>query len=387
MAIDRRCRSVCWQCSRVAWRCRAARAAGHRRWPDRRSRFRAARRQPLRPPGMQRGRLPRLVSRQRRLSAEPVRPVAGDGLCRGSRRPSRSRFAGRQLAVGQAVGPREARRRHSTSREFLGIRPDPSLDRQRRSPHAGRGAVQALARSSLPASAAGGWPDRWLPRDGPALPTGDDEDVTALAEFRSRDETVAEIDPRARLSRPAGRATRRSSISYRGIFASAAADRSLRRQSNVATPTTGNLIDQELDAKLARLGPDDFAAGDGRGIPAAGNDRRAGHLAQRRTRCVQFLRVMPIRRSAPKKIDALLAHPRRAALWATRMCDITAATSTRWKCPKRCGPSGPRCGTTGSGGDSRPTRPTTKSSRGVLLATSRDEQASRTPGSTTKSPT
>jgi len=73
-----------------------------------------------------------------------------------------------------------------------------------------------------------------------------------------------------------------------------------------------------------------------------------------------------------RKIDALLAHPMHAALWATKFCDITGNKPRRHGGPAELGRSGPRCGTIGSANASLRIVPYDQIARGVLTATSRD---------------
>ena len=63
-----------------------------------------------------------------------------------------------------------------------------------------------------------------------------------------------------------------------------------------------------------------------------------------------------------RKIDELLAHPLHAALWATKLSDITGNDTDAMEAPNQMRAAAARCGTTGSAGACRTTCPTTRSS-------------------------
>jgi len=165
---------------------------------------------------------------------------------------------------------------------------------------------------------------------------GDKEDVTALAEFRSRDEAVAMIDSAGQaVARGAGAAT--IVVSYRGVFANVSLIVPFAASQAPEGPEpSGNLIDDELNAHLARLG---LAIS-----PPATDEEFLRRLA------LDVLGILPkqdeVRRfladndpqKRSRKIDALLAHPRRAALWATKMCDITACNVAAMEMPEAARP-------------------------------------------------
>jgi hypothetical protein len=201
---------------------------------------------------------------------------------------------------------------------------------------------------------------------------GDEEDVTRLAEFRSRDESVALIDASGQaIARGAGQAT--IVVAYRGAFAS----------TSLVVPYAagplpepqqrgGNWIDEELDANLTLLGLT-------KSPPAADEEflRRA---------TLDVLGILPapeeVRRfvadvdphKRTKAIDALLAHPRRDALWATKMCDITACNVAAMESPEEARPKRAKMWHDWFRRRFADNRPYDEIVRGVLLATSRDDQ-------------
>jgi hypothetical protein len=201
---------------------------------------------------------------------------------------------------------------------------------------------------------------------------GDEEDVTALAEFRSRDEAVATIDPAGQaVARGPGEAT--IVVSYRGVFANVSVIVPF-----AASPAPeglepgGNLIDDEVEAHLARLGL---------AISPPATDEE---FLRRST--LDVLGIVPspdeVRRfladenphKRTKKIDVLLAHPRRAALWATKMCDITACNVAAMETPEGARPKRAKMWHDWFRQRFADNTPYDEVAQGVLLATSRDEQ-------------
>lgn len=151
---------------------------------------------------------------------------------------------------------------------------------------------------------------------------GQRKDVTPFAEFRSRDDAVVDASATGSLvARAAGDSS--VVVSYRGTF--------LGVPVIVPYPSTGplpkttaasNWIDEEVNFRLAQLG---LAAspltGDAEFLRRVSLDVIGIIPTSEETR--SFLSDGdPNKRS--KKIDVLLSHPRRAACWATKMCDVTA---------------------------------------------------------------
>jgi hypothetical protein len=158
---------------------------------------------------------------------------------------------------------------------------------------------------------------------------GSREDVTAFSRFESRDDYVAAVseDGLVRAIRPGDASI---VVSYRDRVASfrALIPKSggplaafLKRFQPASHPAAVNFIDREVFAKLSALGiqPSDLASDDeflrrvhidtiGR-LPDP--DEARAFLAD------------PSRNKREAKIDALLAHPLHAALWATKLSDLT----------------------------------------------------------------
>jgi hypothetical protein len=158
---------------------------------------------------------------------------------------------------------------------------------------------------------------------------GSAADVAAFCEFRTKDESVAEVSDRGRIKavRPGDTAV---IVAYRGNVAAmrvyvpngepgASAPGGLRGLTPPAR--LGNVIDREIAGKLRRLGIEPSGLSSDEeflrrvtidtigSLPTPDNVR--AFLANRR----------PDKRS--RKIDELLSHPRHAALWANKFCDIT----------------------------------------------------------------
>ncbi|AMV17435.1 DUF1549 and DUF1553 domain-containing protein [Planctomyces sp. SH-PL14] len=150
---------------------------------------------------------------------------------------------------------------------------------------------------------------------------GETEEVTRFSEFRSRDETVATVDGRGTVN-VVGHGGTSVQATYGGRFA--------HRSVSVPWPTAqplpprakpANLIDVEIDRRLDELG---LAAS-----PPASDDeflRRAtidllGTLPAPADVRAFLADPSPLKRSAA--IDRLLADPRRAVVWASKMCDVT----------------------------------------------------------------
>jgi hypothetical protein len=161
---------------------------------------------------------------------------------------------------------------------------------------------------------------------------GSVEDVTHLSDFRTQDDGVATVTAPGlvKAGRPGDTALL---VSYRGNVGA------LR----VLVPSTlppgftypevpeHNFIDREVFAKLRKLNmvPSDLAS-DAEFLRRVTIDT-IGSLPSS-----EEVRVFLADRRADKrqrKIDALLAHPRHAALWATRLCDVTGNNTNAVKAP------------------------------------------------------
>lgn len=151
---------------------------------------------------------------------------------------------------------------------------------------------------------------------------GDRQDVTAFSEFRCRNDAIAVTDSTGHIAAKSSGDTS-VVISYCGSFLGVPIIVPYPKlESITASSITHNWIDDEVNARLASLNL----------IPSPPTDN--AEFLRRLTIDVigqpptptEVLRFLsdtdPNKRSI--RIDALLSHPRRAAYWATRMCDITA---------------------------------------------------------------
>jgi hypothetical protein len=149
---------------------------------------------------------------------------------------------------------------------------------------------------------------------------GEAADVTSFCEFRLKDDTVADVSP-AGVVRGLSPGDTAVVVAYRGQLATARVFVPARHGLPWPDPPAANWIDDEVFAKLRRLRilPSDLS-GDAEflrrvtvdttgGLPSP--DEVRGFLADSR----------PDKRE--RKVDELLAHPLHAALWATRLCDVT----------------------------------------------------------------
>jgi hypothetical protein len=155
-----------------------------------------------------------------------------------------------------------------------------------------------------------------------AFADGSVEDVSALCNFRTNDDAVAEVTAEGglRAERPGDTAV---VVSYRGHVRPVRVLVPAPRQAGFVYPDVpaANFIDREVLAKLRRLNmvPSELSTDaeflrrvtlDTIGSLPSPDEVRA-FLADGR----------PDKRA--RKIDELLAHPRHAALWATKFCDVT----------------------------------------------------------------
>jgi hypothetical protein len=151
---------------------------------------------------------------------------------------------------------------------------------------------------------------------------GTEEDITSLCDFRTNDDTVAEVTPLGQIrARQAGDTA--IVVSYRGTVLPVRVLVPLTLPAGISYPKVpeNNYIDHEVFAKLRRLRiiPSDLA-GDTEFLRRVTIDT-IGTLPTPDEVRAFLLDKSPTKRA--KKIDALLAHPMHAALWATRFSDIT----------------------------------------------------------------
>jgi hypothetical protein len=160
---------------------------------------------------------------------------------------------------------------------------------------------------------------------------GTQEDVSPFCEFRSRDDAVVSCTGSGLIGVQASGETA-IIAAYRGQFASLSV---LVPYANApelpAPPAAANFIDEEVHGKLAQLGL---------AISPTASDweflRRSSLDVLGTLPTPDQIREFQTNADPAKRdrwIDRLLAHPRRAALWATRLCDITACNVDTMESP------------------------------------------------------
>jgi hypothetical protein len=218
---------------------------------------------------------------------------------------------------------------------------------------------------------------------------GSAADVAAFCEFRVKDESVAEVSDRGRVTavRPGDTAV---IVAYRGIVAamrvfvprvfsprSMTGGRGLHDGAASAPPLIDRglntrSIDEAVAAKLRRLNiaPSGLSSDEEFlrrvTIDAIGSlptpDQVRAFLADRR----------PDKRS--RRIDELLTHPRHAALWASKFCDITGCNVDTMDGPTDVRPKLAQMWHDWFRVRLAANVPYDKIARGVLLATSRERE-------------
>jgi hypothetical protein len=148
-------------------------------------------------------------------------------------------------------------------------------------------------------------------------------DVTAFCDYRVKDDAVAEVTPlgRVRALRPGDAAV---VVAYRGQVASARVLVPAPSPPGFSYPEVSevNFIDREVFAKLRRL---NVAPSN-----VSGDEEFLRRVTLDAVACLpspQEVRAFLADRNPDKrahKIDELLRHPLHAALWATKLCDLTA---------------------------------------------------------------
>lgn len=161
------------------------------------------------------------------------------------------------------------------------------------------------------------------------------ERVTAFSEFQTSDETVAGVDPHGRVT-AIGPGSASIIVSYRGAFARASiiVPHPLAELDSRLPPA--NLIDAEIDRRLDQLRlVSSPLASDAEFL------RRATLDVLGTVPTPDVVREFVARRAPDKRvraIDRLLAHPRRAAVWASKMCDITGCNVDAMESPESLRP-------------------------------------------------
>jgi hypothetical protein len=166
---------------------------------------------------------------------------------------------------------------------------------------------------------------------------GSTEDVTAFCEFRTNDDSVAEISPGGlvRGLQPGDAAV---VVSYRGNVRPVRVLVPAESPAGFVYPDTPevNFIDREVFAKLRRLNmaPSDLCS-DSAFLRRVTLDTIGSLPTPEQVRA--FLAdTRPDKRA--RKIDELLAHPLHAALWATKFCDITGNNTDTLENPQQYRP-------------------------------------------------
>jgi len=166
-----------------------------------------------------------------------------------------------------------------------------------------------------------------------------------------------------------GRATRRSSRTYRGLLASARIYIPTGRDVNIPESADDSVVDRGVNAKLRVLG----VAPSGLSTDAEflrrvtldviGTLPRAGDVRS-------FLAdASPDKR--PRKIEELLAHPMHAALWATKYLDVTGCDVDAMEGPEDLRPQRARAWHDWFRKRFAENMPYDRIARGLLCATSR----------------
>lgn len=165
---------------------------------------------------------------------------------------------------------------------------------------------------------------------------GTQEDVTVFSELRSSDEAVAGVDVDGQLT-ATGPGSTSLIASYLGAFAQAPIVVPFpEADSPLARLAPANLVDEEIDRQLDGL---NLASSP----PASDHEflRRATLDVLGTLPTMAEIRGFAANHDSAKRewaIDRLLAHPRRAAVWASKMCDITACNIDTMEGPESLRP-------------------------------------------------
>lgn len=201
---------------------------------------------------------------------------------------------------------------------------------------------------------------------------GSSENVTAFSEFRSSDESVAAVDASGRVTiRGPGCAP--IVASYLGSFQSMQVIVPFGPNGEVPERLpAANFIDEIVDRRLDQLG---LASSS----PASDAEflRRATLDVLGTVPTVEDVRAFLVDTNPGKRdraIDRLLAHPRRAAVWACRMCDVTVCNVDTMESPESLRPKRAKMWHDWLRKRFAENVPYDEIARGVLCATSRDDE-------------
>jgi hypothetical protein len=208
---------------------------------------------------------------------------------------------------------------------------------------------------------------------------GTEADMTRFCEFRARDDTIVEVAPDgvARGLRPGDSAI---VVTYRGQIASTRVLIPRPEGADLASwdHPGGNLVDREVLAKLRklRISPSELAS-DAEFLRRVtldtigtlpGPDEVRAFLADPTSPPVKWAR----------KVEELLAHPLHAALWATRLCDLTGCDLDVMEGPPELRPKRAKMWHDWFRKRIADNMPYDQIVRGVLRATSREGQDAKT---------
>jgi hypothetical protein len=200
---------------------------------------------------------------------------------------------------------------------------------------------------------------------------GTHADMTRYCEFRAKDEAIAEVSTSGAVRgvQPGDTAI---IASYRGHLVASRLLVPVAHANDLPQEPADNLIDREVLAKLRKL----RIAPSGPASDAEFLRRVTIDVVGRLPRPADVRAFLadsdPLKRS--KLLDALLAHPRHAALWATRFCDITAANVDALEGPPELRPARARMWHDWFRRRIVENTPYDAIVRGVLCATSREGQ-------------
>lgn len=197
------------------------------------------------------------------------------------------------------------------------------------------------------------------------------ERVTAFSEFQTSDETVAGVDRHGRVA-AIGPGSAFIIASYRGAFARASIIVPHPLAEPVSRLPPANLVDAEIDRRLDQL--------------RLASSPPASDAEFLRRATLDVLGTIPtpdavrefVASQAPDKraraIDRLLAHPRRSAVWASKMCDITGCNVDAMESPESLRPKRAKMWYDWFRRRFAENIPYDELVRGVLCAVSRDDE-------------
>lgn len=206
---------------------------------------------------------------------------------------------------------------------------------------------------------------------------GSREDVTPFCSYRAQDDYIAEVSPDgvAHGLHPGDTAI---IVSYGGYLTAARVLVPALLVPGFVYPSVAenNFIDRHVFAKLRRLNivPSDLA-GDAEFLRRVTLDTIGTLPAPQEVR--EFL-ADKLSDKRSRKIDELLAHPMHAALWATKLCDITANNLDVMEDPTELGPKRAKMWHDWLRKRIAENVPYDQIVRGVLTATSREGQSVQT---------